>query len=521
MNKINKKFTFPKIPKTLPLIGIVSSLVFVNLPAKASEITINPIPEVIQKSSFSISFKEIVQIPNSTGSSRVPRLNFLASANENDKRLFTNDMRGQLYTIKNSDTNIYLDLKSIIGSNFLDTDGQQGFISFTFDPNFKENGIFYTVNTEIKGNKTADFQFTKPIFNNQGNIVESSHHDVIRQWTATQPSSDSFSGTMREILRIEQPYRDHNTGQIGFNPNAQIGSSDYGMLYVATGDGGSDGFPVRNTDPLNNAQNLSVPLGKILRIDPIGNNSANGQYGIPIDNPFVNDDNANTLSEIWANGLRNPHRFSWDTEGDGKMLIADIGQNFIEEINLGIKGANYGWGQREGTFVTQKDNQNILFPLPENDGESGYTYPVAQYDHDINGLVSIAGGYVYRGSAMPELVGKYIFADFANDGRFFSVDADQLVNGQQAIISELRILNGGQETTFLNLINKSRSDVRFGVDEAGEIYITNKQDGIIRQIISSSDSAAVPEPLTILGAMTAAGFGTVFKRKLVQCQKDT
>ncbi|WP_041779833.1 PQQ-dependent sugar dehydrogenase [Allocoleopsis franciscana] len=107
------------------------------------------------------------------------------------------------------------------------------------------------------------------------------------------------------------------------------------MLYIAVADGGSDGFPVSDTDPLDNGQDLGTPRGKILRIKPLGNNSINGKYGIPADNPFVDDGDSKTLDEIWAYGLRNPHRFSWDTGGDGKMLIVDTGQAFIEEVNLG------------------------------------------------------------------------------------------------------------------------------------------------------------------------------------------
>jgi glucose/arabinose dehydrogenase len=281
---------------------------------------------------------------------------------------------------------------------------------------------------------------------------------------------------------------------LGFNPNAQPGDDDYGLLYIAVADGGSDGFPVSDTDPLDNGQDLGTPLGKILRIDPLGNNSTNSQYGIPNDNPFVGDKDPKTLGEIWAYGLRNPHRFSWDTSGEGKMLVADTGQALIEEINLGIKGANYGWGEREGTWVIKENNENVLFPLPENDNSYGYTYPVAQYDHEIPSdmedsyAIAIAGGYVYRGKAIPELIGQYIFADFGNDARFFHVPVDQLVNGKQAKVKELRLFEGDREASFLEIIGKDRSDVRFGVDEEGEIYVTSKQDGKVRKLVPTQHS---------------------------------
>jgi hypothetical protein len=143
----------------------------------------------------------------------------------------------------------------------------------------------------------------------------------------------------------------------------------------------------------------------------------------------------------------------------------------------------------------EKKNEKVLFPLPKNDRQYGYTYPVAQYSHkipknwkgDFYGI-AIAGGYVYRGKAIPELVGQYIFADFGNDGRFFHVPVSELKNGKQAKIKELRLFEGKKESSFLKIIGSDRSDVRFGVDEAGEIYVTSKSDGKVRKIVPSPAS---------------------------------
>ena len=171
------------------------------------------------------------------------------------------------------------------------------------------------------------------------------------------------------------------------------------------------------------------------------------------------------------------------------MLAVDTGQAFIEEVNLIVKGANYGWGNREGTWVIKEDNENTLFDLPENDDKYNYTYPVAQYDHDIpkgyQGFygIAITGGYVYRGKAIPELIGEYIFADFGNDARFFHVPVDQLVNGRQARIKELKLFDGNVGASFLEIIGSKRSDVRFGIDEKGEIYVTSKSDGKVRKLV--------------------------------------
>jgi len=473
-------------------IGSLLLVIFVVNQISVAQIT-DPIPEPIEKSELSVGLVEVVQIPNSgTNQEKAARLNFLAQAGDSSGRLFVNDMRGKLYVVVNNTATVYMNLKQLICADLTYESDQQGFAYFTFHPEFAENGIFYTVTSEIKDSGTPDFPVTKTILDRDKNIIESSHHDVIREWKATDPSSNTFTGTSREILRIEQPYPDHNVGQLGFNPNAQPEDDDYDLLYIALADGGSDGFPVSDTDPLDNGQDLGTPLGKILRIDPLGNNSANGQYGIPKDNPFVADNDPKTLGEIWAYGLRNPHRFSWDTGGEGKMLIADTGQAFIEEVNLGIKGANYGWGNREGTWVIEENNENVLFPLPKDDAKYGYSYPVAQYDHDIppeikgSYPIAIAGGYVYRGKAIPELVGQYIFADFGSDARFFHVPVDELVNGKQAKIKELRLFDGEREvSSFLDILGKERSDVRFGVDETGEIYVTSKKDGKVRKLLPS------------------------------------
>jgi glucose/arabinose dehydrogenase len=463
----------------------------------SAQITKNPIPEAIEKSKLSVGLEEVVKIPDSgrdKDKNKAARLNLLIPPGDGSGRSFVNDMRGKLYVILDRTASVYMDVKSLVGKGFHDQSGQQGFSYFAFHPEFAKNGIFYTVTSEDKDTGTPDFPVYKPIFNNKGQRIKSSHHDVIREWKAINPSGNRFSGTGREILRIEQPYPDHNTGQLAFNPNAKPGDADYGMLYIAVADGGSDGFPVSHTDPLDNGQDLGTPLGKILRINPFGNNSANGKYGIPADNRFVDDGNPKTLGEIWAYGLRNPHHFSWDTGGEGKMLIADTGQAFIEEVNRGKKGANYGWARREGTWRIEKDNENILYELADNDRDLGYTYPVAQYDHDKPSgwsgsyAVAIAGGFVYRGTAIPELVGQYIFADFCNDGRFFHVPVNELVDGKQATIKELRLFEGKKERSLLEMVGKKRTDVRFGIDEAGELYVTSKQDGKVRKIVPSPES---------------------------------
>ncbi len=172
-----------------------------------------------------------------------------------------------------------------------------------------------------------------------------SHDTILLEWTAKNPAAATYDGgPPRELMRFEHPFGNHNGGQLAFNPLATSRDADFGLLYIGSADGGSGG------DPLDLAQNLHSAFGKLLRIDPLGSNSANGKYGIPASNPFVKDNDPKTLGEIYAWGLRNPQRFTWDPK-NGNMFVADIGQNTVEEINLVTAGANLGWNDWEGSFA--------------------------------------------------------------------------------------------------------------------------------------------------------------------------
>lgn len=276
---------------------------------------------------------------------------------------------------------------------------------------------------------------------------------MIAEWRVdnTNPNIADL-GSRRELLRIDNPQFNHNGGMLAFGHDRN--------LYIALGDGGmaNDDAPGHGVD--GNGQNPTNVLGSILAIDVDGNNSSNGQYGIPTGAPFANpgaDPNGDIPDEIFAFGFRNPFRISVDSL-TGEIVAADVGQNNIEEIDLVTAGGNYGWRLKEGSFAFDFTNGSVstdLTGLPTD-----LIDPVAEYDHDEG--ISIIGGFVYRGSALPELFGKYVFGDFSTgffspSGRLFYADLDT------GLIQEF-ILGLGDRT--LDLFVKG-----FGEDEFGELYL--------------------------------------------------
>lgn len=280
------------------------------------------------------------------------------------------------------------------------------------------------------------------------------------------------------MFRIGQFAPNHNIGMIAFNPNATSGSADYGMLYVCLGDGGAA------NDPRDFSQSLAVPHGGIMRIDPLGRDGDRG-YAVPDDNPFVGRNGA--APEIWAYGLRHPQHFSWDSSN--RMFIGDIGQNQVEEVNLGMAGANYGWRLREGTFATGmaiRRGPGPVYPVPSDDDDL-FVDPIAQYDHGEGN--AIGGGYVYEGNAIPALRGKFVFADFTR-GRLFTIDVDAVDGDQPAEITEIRLIIDGRERNLADVAGFEntyhpfdRVDLRLGIDSAGELYLLSKGDGWVRKLV--------------------------------------
>lgn len=398
-------------------------------------------------------------------------------------RLFVNDMRGPLYTVSGDGRSVmlYVDIDDARWGVGVEAGGrEQGFQSFALHPQFAQPGTpgygrFYTW-TDVQVAGTPDFL---------PGGGEATHHTVLLEWRANDAAAATYDGDApRELLRLEQPFRNHNAGHLAFHPYAQPGDDEYGLLYVGVADGGSGG------DPLGLAQNLRSPFGKILRIDPLGTNSTNGAYGIPADNPFVG--RAGVLGEVYALGVRNPQRFGWDA-ANGNMYVADIGQNAVEEVSPVTPGANLGWNVWEGSFrFVSREGVNVADPR----SDPAMTYPVVEWgrgDPLLQARQAATGVVVYRAERIPQLQGQVLVGDFPS-GEIFAFSADDPPQGgNQGFRRVLLRPAGGEPTTLLELIRARnaaqgreaaiRTDLRFGTAAGGRVFVLNKHDGTIRMLV--------------------------------------
>jgi hypothetical protein len=438
----------------------------------------NPIPAT--QGVIRVDFVEFASIPDIDGEpARMMRL----VDEPGTGRIFVNDMRGPIYSVSYDGRRVteYVDIDDPRWEVAVQARSREtGFQSFAFHPQFGQAGTegygkFYTW-TDSRNTDPA------PDFTPSGG--GDTHDTVLLEWTASDPSGNRYDGRPpRELLRIQQPFGNHNGGQIGFSPLPSPGDADFGMLYVSVADGGSGG------DPLNHAQNLGSIFGKLLRIDPSGSNSANGEYGIPADNPFVGD--AGTLGEIYAYGVRNAQRFAWDPV-NGNMFLADIGQNIVEKLTLVTSGANLGWNDWEGSFRFISRSE---VSLVNQRGDPSVTYPVAEYgqlDPLLQSQSAAAGLHVYRDDAIPQLANLVLFSDQPS-GEIFYIQADNLPNGGQDAIRRILLNDGGQAKTLLQVIQEknaeqgrspaSRVDLRFGPGPGDQVFLLNKYDGIVRLLV--------------------------------------
>ena len=426
---------------------------------------LDPIAAKIPTSDLNLVIEEWLTIPKSSETGPMARINKMSGIRtKHGDRLFLADLRGKLHEITKGEVRTYLDLNEEV-EKFIDHPGWgTGLGSFAFHPDFERNGLLYTTHTEPAKTVPADFAIN--------DSIKVALQWVLMEWKTEHPDADKFTGKKRELLRTDMIGSSHGFQELTFNPLAKRGDSEYGLLYLCIGDGSAalSGYPFL----CDNASNI---WGSVIRIDPAGRNSNNGKYGIPINNPFAKE--AGSLGEIWARGFRNPHRISWDQSGSGKMFISNIGQHSVEEVNLGKIGADYGWPNREGTFLYDTEaNTELVYPIPENDG--GYTYPVLQFDHDEGNAVS--GGFVYAGTKIPALKGKYIFGDIPRGTIFYS-EVSQIIEGQQAPIFKMGVEMNGANTDMGAITQNDRVDLRFGIDNDGELYIFTKSNGKVYKVV--------------------------------------
>lgn len=316
---------------------------------------------------------------------------------------------------------------------------------------------------------------------------------------ALAQTSDYDGGPPRELLRFEQPYGNHNGGEIAFNPLAVPGDPDYGLLYVGSADGGSGG------DPHDLARDPASAFGKVLRIDPLGSNGTGGEYGVPADNPFV--DAPNTLGEIYLLGVRNPQHLAWDP-ATGDLFVADIGQNAVEEVSRAAPGADLGWNEWEGSFrFVSRSGVDVDDPR----GDPDITYPVVEYDHDdplLGNRAAVTGLVVVRDDTIASLENRLLFGDLPS-GELFHVDADGLPADGQGAFRRLLLRPAGGDTDagdgaeprpLLELVRErnheqgrppsSRVDLRLGEASGGRIFLLNKHDGTLRLIVPPATRSA-------------------------------
>ncbi len=328
-----------------------------------------------------------------------------------DPRLFIVEQEGRIRIVQAGQllAQPFLDIRDRVASG-----GEEGLLGLAFHPNYASNGYFYVDYTHL---------------NNAGDTL----YTLIERYTVGPAPNSADSASHKLLLRIVQPYANHNGGLVMFGPD--------GMLYIGMGDGGSRG------DPENRAQNPDSLLGKLLRIDV----DHGDPYAIPSGNPFATSGGA---PEIWALGLRNPWRFAFDRAA-GLLYIADVGQNLWEEVSVapaGQGGRNYGWRIMEGLHCF----------IPDPCSSTGLVQPVVEYSH-ANGC-SIIGGFVYRGSRAPSLVGQYFYSDYCSGWmRSFSY-ANGAVTGQ----------------TSWSLNVSLGNVLSFGEDSAGELYVLSAGGSVYR-----------------------------------------
>ena len=495
----------------------------------------DPFPDPIpaEEGVIRVNFEEFATIPDFNGAA--PRVMHLVTE-PGTRRMFAVNMQGPLYSISYDGRSVveYVNVNDPRWGVRVQSQGsERGIQSFAFHPQFAQAGApgygkFYVWTDSENIEPTPDFT---PLGGGD------THDTVLLEFTARNAAAATYDGgAPRELMRFQQPYNNHNAGQLAFNPLAETNTPDFGLLYIGVADGGSGG------DPNNHAQNLANGFGKIFRIDPLGSNSSNGKYGIPASNPFASDNNPATLGEVYAYGVRNPQRFAWDSR-TGTMFFTDIGQNTVEKLSVVTSGANLGWNVWEGSYRYIPNApggagraaaggagaaggraggggggaarggaaggraaaggrggggggggaRGVALEGPRADRT--VTYPIAEYaqiDPLLQNQSAASGLIVYRSDEIPQLANLIIWGDNPS-GELFYVSADRLPTGGQSQIRRILLNDGGTAKTLLQLIQAkntaqgrtpaTRVDMRIGHGPEGQVLLLNKRDGIIRMLV--------------------------------------
>lgn len=399
-------------------------------------------------------------------------------------RLYVIDQVGRLVSldITNGHKTTVLDVSARLvplGTAGPGTYDERGFLGTAFHPDYAHNGLLYTWTSEPNAGAPS-FPTTMPA----GSTAN--HQNVLAEWHVPDPANPDGAvdpASRRELMRVDWPQSNHNSGDLAFGPD--------GLLYLPMGDGG--GADDQGTGHAGgNAQNPSNPLGKIHRIDVDGRNSANGQYGIPPGNVFAG--RPGLVGEIFAWGFRNPWRLSFDRR-TGQLYVGDVGQNDLEEVSVVVSGGNYGWNYKEGALFFDPNGTAAgrAVRTPVRETPPGLQDPIAMYDTQVEGR-AVIGGYVYRGNRVPQLRGRYVFADYShlvafpagpnNYGRILYLSDDRRRDGLRQVIET----RGFPEAAArLGITDPARPPAAFpqtlavlgmAEDAAGELYVMGNVLGV-------------------------------------------